>query len=353
MLGARPATPSLVAQYAPADAAAYIEIRYDLPGDQADKLAEFMSHFPGFADQAAFQQKLDETLANALEQSGTGLDWATDIEPWFGGQIGAFTSSLAPTLGTPPSFTAVLSVTDKAKLDEVVARHTTGAPIVAAGGLQRPDAVVGRVELTDGQPVSFAATDEAFVVSSRLEDLKAALDTKAGTEQGLADDEFFLAQLGAMHADRLGLCISTPAASWSHCRLAASRWASLGIPIPPGVHGCAPIRGRRIRAMGEIRAESDHMAFQTAQPRFPSGADLPPAPANRDSGLTVGNARQHGCVCRDAPGRRQHRLPRRAGARLHSGRHATARASTLPRSSSSSVCRSTSTSISSRTPASP
>ncbi len=126
-LGARPATPSLVAQYAPQDVAAYIELRYDLPGDQANNLAEFMSHFPGFADQAAFQQKLDETLANVVSRTDTGLDWATDIKPWFGGQIGAFSSSLEPAVGTPPSFTFAMSVSDKAKLDEFVNAHVAEA----------------------------------------------------------------------------------------------------------------------------------------------------------------------------------------------------------------------------------
>ena len=73
VLGARPATPSLVAQYAPADAAAYVEIRYDLPGDQADKLAEFMSHFPGFADQAAFRA---EARRDARQCARAERHWA-------------------------------------------------------------------------------------------------------------------------------------------------------------------------------------------------------------------------------------------------------------------------------------
>src|SRR5688572_8543364 len=40
-------TPSLVAMYAPADVAGYIEARLDMPGDQRDNLATFMGHFPG------------------------------------------------------------------------------------------------------------------------------------------------------------------------------------------------------------------------------------------------------------------------------------------------------------------
>ena len=92
-----------MAQYVPANSAAYLEVRYDLPGDQAANLASFMSRFPGFADPAAFKQKVDETLSNALQKTGSGLDWSSDVEPWFGGQIGLSTSSVAPTAGTPPS----------------------------------------------------------------------------------------------------------------------------------------------------------------------------------------------------------------------------------------------------------
>lgn len=82
---------SATAHYAPADTGMYAEVRLDLPGDQRDNLAAFMSHFPGFADQAAFQQKLDETLDTLLSNKSNGaLDWNNDVKPWFGGQIAVF-----------------------------------------------------------------------------------------------------------------------------------------------------------------------------------------------------------------------------------------------------------------------
>ena len=55
------------------------------------------------------------------------------------------------------------------------------------------------------KPVHFAVTDDAFVLSARNDDLKAALDTNAGEVNGLADDSFFTTQLGALHSDRLAL----------------------------------------------------------------------------------------------------------------------------------------------------
>ena len=282
-LGARPATPSLVAQYAPADAAAYVELRYDLPGDQAANLAEFMSHFPGFADQAAFQQKLDETLANMVGRTDTGLDWATDIKPWFGGQLGAFSSSLEPTAGTPPSFTFAMSVADKAKLDEFVSAHVAEAPDLESETYSGQTIWSGNVEDLENR-ISFSATNEALVVSSRLEDLKAALDIKAGTTQGLADDQFFLDQLGAMDADRLGLVYSNYG-SLLESGLGTGPGSALpGAGIPEGcLDGLQSISG--VRAMAEVRAEGDHLSFRTRS-EFPSGTDLPPAPGNRNAGLT-------------------------------------------------------------------
>jgi len=272
--GARPAAPSLVAQFAPADAAAYAELRMDLPGDQRDKLASFMSNFPGFADPAAFQQKIDDTLANALRSSGAWLDWYADIQPWFGGQIGIFSSSLAPTQGTPPSATVVLSVKDRARLDELVAEHT------AASGMQQEDykgqTVWSGSSANGGSRVSFAVTDEAFVISARTEDLKAALDIKSGEVAGLADDQFFVGQLAHMHDDRLalfyydysGLLDSMPAASSvvpSSC-LANLQAVAAG------------------RLMGEVRAEADHLAANIRS-EFPSGGNLPAAPSNKRSAL--------------------------------------------------------------------
>ncbi len=204
LFGARPATPSLVAQYVPANAAAYLEVRYDLPGDQAANLAAFMSHFPGFADPAAFKQKVDETLSNALQQNGQ----RPRLEPRRRAVVRRSDrpfnrAAVAPTAGTPPSFTAVFSVKDRAKLDEVVTAHVTGSEFTQED--YKGQAIwSGNAGDTDKR-VSFVVTDEAFVVGTRSEDVKAALDAKSGEITGLADDAFFTAQLGSMHADRLAL----------------------------------------------------------------------------------------------------------------------------------------------------
>ena len=84
-----------VLAWTPADAVMYGEARLDLPGDQAAELAELMQAFPGFDDQAAFPVKLAEALDEVVGKASDGkYDWQTDIEPWFGGQVGGSVSAL-------------------------------------------------------------------------------------------------------------------------------------------------------------------------------------------------------------------------------------------------------------------
>ena len=273
-LGPRPGTPSLVAQYAPANAAVYAELRLDLPGDQRDRLVAFMSNFPGFADPSTFQQKIDDTLQQVLSRTETGLDWKADVDPWFGGQIGVFSSSVAPAYGTPPSLSVVLSVKDRARLDELVNARLTGA------GMQSEDyrgQTIWSGTATDAsRRLSFAVTDEALVVSLRNEDLKQALDVRAGEVEGLAELPFFTAQLAALHSDRLA------AVYYDYGTLLQS--------LPSGATGLPQSCMDDIRAaadiklLGEVRAEADHLAV-TMRTEIPTGGNLPPAAPNKRTNL--------------------------------------------------------------------
>jgi hypothetical protein len=272
-LGPRAGTPSLVAQYAPSDAAVYGEIRLDLPGDQRDRLVEFMSKFPGFADPASFQQKLDDTLEQMFVTTNTGLSWKNDIDPWFGGQLAVYTPSLTPAIGTPPAVTFVFSVEDRARLDALIQERLGNA------GLQQEDykgTVVwsGAPGGGESRRVSFAITADALVVATRNEDLKRALDIKSGEIDGLAKDAFFTQQLAALHTDRLGAFYYD--------------YSSVFDAMPPPGAGIPTACLEDIRAaadiklLGELRAEGDHMAL-TLRSQIPTGGNLPPAAANRRS----------------------------------------------------------------------
>ena len=69
--------PSTVAAWAPADSAIFAEARVDLPGDQRAKLAEFLSAFPGFADQSALETKLDEIYDKLAHEASASVDYST------------------------------------------------------------------------------------------------------------------------------------------------------------------------------------------------------------------------------------------------------------------------------------
>ena len=273
-LGTRPATPSLVSQFAPSDSAAFVEIRLDMPGDQRDRLATFMGHFPGFADPASFQQKIDETLSNALRATDSGLEWKVDVDPWFGGQIGVFSSSLEPGYGLPPSFAIVLSVKDKAKLDELVTARLTQSDMTPED--YNGVTIYSGEAAPDGERINMAVTDEALLISARSEDLKTALDVRGGKSPGLADDAFFLGQLSAMHEDRLALVYYD--------------YSSLFEAMPAGTEGiraqCAPalLAATDIKLVAEMRAEADHLEFNMRS-QYPSGEGAPPAPGNKRTAL--------------------------------------------------------------------
>src|SRR4051794_15572381 len=208
----RAGTPSATAHYVPADTTAYAELRLDLPGDQHDNLASFMSHFPGFADQAAFQQKLDESLNSlVLRSNSAGIDWNNDVKPWFGGQVAVFgnvnsnpgmiemDSYVAPP---PPEIVFAFTVADKAKLQATIDARSVGSQAASVD-------YQGQQIKTIAQPAgmstsgSYVITDDAVLVAPTVDLLRAALDVKAGQKAGLADQQFFLQQLAALHADRL------------------------------------------------------------------------------------------------------------------------------------------------------
>jgi Protein of unknown function (DUF3352). len=97
LLLGKSATPSAL-QYIPGDAAFVAEIRLDLPGDQMQHLGNLLAHFPGFADQATLNDKIDEALSRLVSMSGdTSVDYKADIKPWLSGAT--FVGVMAPASG--------------------------------------------------------------------------------------------------------------------------------------------------------------------------------------------------------------------------------------------------------------
>ena len=281
---------SATAHYAPADTGMYAEVRLDLPGDQRDNLATFMSHFPGFADQAAFQQKLDETLNTLLTDKSNGaLDWNTDVKPWFGGQLAVFGDpdvSPTPTMCAAPCPDAstmstsqsviVFTVSDKSKLQSVIDSKAGSSQISS-------DTYQGQQINTIAQPagmsraVSYVITDDALLAAPNVDLLKQALDAKAGSKPALADDTFFTQQLATLHADRLGtFYVDAAKAVAAMPQLSDSPLSASCLQITQAMAG--------VKYVGELRAESDHLAFNI-RGQMPTGDNVPPAPRNKQTTL--------------------------------------------------------------------
>lgn len=119
--------PSPLVGYASPGSVVYGEVRLDLPGDQRTELGQFLSKFPGFADQSTLDAKIDDVLDRVVRAATEDRQtWTTDIQPWFGGQLG-FSVGAMPTAERPEDarFLLILGVTDaeraRAWFDQVTA----------------------------------------------------------------------------------------------------------------------------------------------------------------------------------------------------------------------------------------
>src|SRR6266404_2850122 len=200
--GSRP-TPSIAVGYMPSDTVQYGEYRLDLPGDQRQKLAAYLSKLPGFADQAAIQPKLNEVFDRIVAAaSNNSQTFTTDIQPWFGGQIGIGSGppNLNPPTGDAQSGPVmgisglgnqlvVVTITDPAKakawVEKVVETDATASDYGGA-----------RLYAATGYAV--AVTDKVLIGGSEAT-VKAAIDTKGqGT---LASDPEFKAAFSSVSRD--------------------------------------------------------------------------------------------------------------------------------------------------------
>ena len=104
--------------YMPDNVVQYAEYRLDLPGDQRQKVAEFLSVFPGFKDQSTIDAKLDETFDKIVAAvSSNEQTYTADIKPWFGGIVAV--GSSVPATGD----TGSLDVSSFTRLAAADRRH--------------------------------------------------------------------------------------------------------------------------------------------------------------------------------------------------------------------------------------
>lgn len=210
LTGAAPA--SSVVGYVPADSTVYGEVRLDLPGDQRQELGEFLSKFPGFADQAALETKVDEVLDRLVgDASGGEQTYSADIKPWFGGELG-FVVGPIPT-GSASSEPMQLAADGRGLLlisitDEALARAWFEDVLGKTGATATSESYDG-VDLTIYAGGDGAGHQGAFgIVAGKVAlvgdpaSVKAAIDTKGGS--GLAKAPAYTTATTAMDGDHIG-----------------------------------------------------------------------------------------------------------------------------------------------------
>jgi hypothetical protein len=242
--------------YVPADSVAYGEARLDLPGDQSAQLAEFLSHFPGFADQAALDTKLTEVLDRLVSEATDGEQtYSADIEPWFEGEVAFSMGPLPTSMSSDPEAAAadarallLISIKDatlaRAWFDDAFAEAGVSGEAQDYNGTSLTvysDPDMG------GAEAGFGIIDGKVVAAGDLTSVKAAVDSRGAS--GFTDSEDFAAALGAVDGDHIGF-MYVDLASVMAAALASSE--DLGVPMSDEMLALIPDwAGFRLRVEGD------------------------------------------------------------------------------------------------------
>jgi len=221
------ATASTVVGYVPAGTLAYAEVRLDLPGDQRRAVGEFLQKFPGFADQAALEGKLDEVLDQLVKDASDDKQtYTADIKPWFDGELAFALGPLPPASSftdrnaSDPNaaldaFRALALVSVK---DPALAKAWFEAALKEAGVTGTPEAyddTVLTVVHGDGPDYAFAVIDDEVVAIGDVESVRDAVDSNGDSK--FADEPGPATALGAANEDHVGFVYVAlrPLMDWS------------------------------------------------------------------------------------------------------------------------------------------
>ena len=203
------ASTATVLGYVPDHSIAYVEVRLDLPGDQRRAVGEFLSTFPGFADQAALDSKLDQTLDDLVKKATSDAQTYTqDIRPWFDGEIAASVGPLPPASaisgGGATAAAAFRGLVLMSVKDPAGAQAWFDAAFVKTGAKTTTQAYDGAsltvFEKTGGIQGAFAIVDGKVAVAGDIDSVKAAVDTKgSGAFASEAGPKAALASLSDDH----------------------------------------------------------------------------------------------------------------------------------------------------------
>lgn len=255
--------------YLPATTLVYLDARLDLPGDQGQQVAGFLSRFPGFADQSALPAKLDDIMTRLVHAaSNDKVDYDSQVKPWFGGQVAIALTHLPGGTGSKATAGSLVLFSVR---DQAAARVAVDAILKETGTSVTASEVYRDVsiQVLAGPPAAsgaaLAITPDMLLVGRSAADLKAALDLHAGSGSSLAGSSSFTAALAGLRTDRLGtLFVDVPGLTEAAEAAAATAGpaASLLSTLPRPVGAVA----------GELHAEGNRLV---ASFRAAKGPDAP------------------------------------------------------------------------------
>ncbi len=276
--GAGGAARSLTAGNAPAETLLFVDLRTDLPGDQHQKLADFLTHFPGFKDRAQFESAFDELLKRISSEISPQLTYTSAFEAWTTGEVSIAVTDLGPISGlgrgAAPQGALIVSLKDRAKGEEWVASEA------ARMGLDFVASQYAGTTVYEAGPaqdrVAYAFTDRVFIAGNDGA-VKAGLD--APVAGSLAEDEGYQEAMESLGGDRVAAFFMNPRAALR--AEAASLVEALGPlteALGPLSEAIGPLGGLLdvsnldlgavpVWVAGSVRAESDRMTIEMKIPK--------------------------------------------------------------------------------------
>ncbi len=262
---------SRLAGWVPAGSYVYAEVRVDPPGDQGQRFADLVAHFPGFADRSQLDTKLTEVLDRALGKASSGKVTFAGIRPWLGDSMAVAAKTL-PAAGTANG-SALLIVATK---DAGKARDWLSANVSIAGATAE---AYGGAQLTtgmqDGMAWAYTVLDTVVLAGEKgaVED---AIDTKGAGP--FPTSEPFRSAAASVAGDDLGFAfVDTKAVV--QAAIAAGVTSGAVAPVENALVDRVPAWAAMV-----LHARSDALEVVLAAPVATSTTDGTPA-TNRASTL--------------------------------------------------------------------
>lgn len=250
------------ASLAPADTAVYVNVWLQPSTGQQMRLADLIGRFPGFADDATLDEKVDQIVQNLLAE--TGINYRADLKPWLGNQVAV--AVWFPD-GDPEQqqAVAIVAVKDRAAAEEALPRLAE-----ASGEAATSEEEHGGVPMQVGETTTYAFVEEMLVASDSTDAVREVIDT-AAEGPSLAGVALFREAGRRLPADHLASAFVNPN-------------AAMPTEAPEGEAACPEAIGPAGAAL-VAEQEGLRITGSWTQPSDAAAASDAPAPLPEDEGL--------------------------------------------------------------------